>query len=103
MWKLWEIWSHSDWPYERVDTYPMKERELRANKCFLLAKTDEAKIMSNSYPSDMHGLYYMFFSYNENRRVMDIGYPKYISEDFPGLNTTINAAIHKEGKLVFFV
>ncbi|KAM7413464.1 hypothetical protein PAMA_020722 [Pampus argenteus] len=42
----------------------------------------------------MHDIYW---SYNENRRVMDSGYPKYISEGFPGLNTTINAAIHKEG------
>lgn len=30
---------------------------------------------------------------------MDNGYPKYISDDFPGLNTTINAAIHKEGDI----
>ncbi|KAF7657401.1 hypothetical protein LDENG_00027870 [Lucifuga dentata] len=45
----------------------------------------------------------IYWSYNENRRVMDIGYPKYISEDFPGLNTTINAAIHKEGFIYFFV
>ncbi|XP_042270399.1 uncharacterized protein LOC121898933 [Thunnus maccoyii] len=48
----------------------------------------------------MHDIYW---SYNENRRVMDFGYPKYISEDFPGLNTTINAAVHKEGFIYFFV
>ncbi|KAG8002166.1 Matrix metalloproteinase-20 [Nibea albiflora] len=48
----------------------------------------------------MHDIYW---SYNENRRVMDFGYPKYISEDFPGVNTTINAAIHKEGFIYFFV
>uniref|UniRef100_A0A3Q3FTH7 Matrix metallopeptidase 20b (enamelysin) n=1 Tax=Labrus bergylta TaxID=56723 RepID=A0A3Q3FTH7_9LABR len=48
-------------------------------------------------------LYRAFFSYNENRRVMDFGYPKYISEDFPGVNTTINAAVHKDGFLFFFV
>lgn len=29
---------------------------------------------------------------------MDLGYPKYISEDFPGLNTTINAAFYKDGE-----
>ncbi|CAL8360900.1 unnamed protein product [Merluccius merluccius] len=45
----------------------------------------------------------IYWSYNENRRVMDNGYPKFISEDFPGLNTTINAAIHKEGFIFFFV
>ncbi|XP_076000895.1 matrix metalloproteinase-20 [Genypterus blacodes] len=45
----------------------------------------------------------IYWSYNENRRIMDFGYPKYISEDFPGLNTTINAAIHKEGFIYFFV
>uniref|UniRef100_A0A8C6T5U9 Matrix metallopeptidase 20b (enamelysin) n=1 Tax=Neogobius melanostomus TaxID=47308 RepID=A0A8C6T5U9_9GOBI len=45
----------------------------------------------------MHDIYW---SYNEKRRVMDFGYPKYIYEDFPGLNTTetMNAAFHKEGK-----
>ncbi|KAG7223128.1 hypothetical protein INR49_015887 [Caranx melampygus] len=48
----------------------------------------------------MHDIYW---SYNENRRVMDFGYPKYISEDFPGVNTTINAAFHKEGLIYFFV
>ena len=37
---------------------------------------------------------------------MDVGYPKYISEDFPGLNTTISAALHKDGEsffVLFFV
>uniref|UniRef100_A0A8C2ZJE6 Matrix metallopeptidase 20b (enamelysin) n=1 Tax=Cyclopterus lumpus TaxID=8103 RepID=A0A8C2ZJE6_CYCLU len=48
----------------------------------------------------MHDIYW---SYNENRRVMDFGYPKYISEDFPGVNATINAAVYKEGFIYFFV
>lgn len=50
----------------------------------------------------MHDIYW---SYNENRRVMDFDYPKYIYEDFPGLNTTetINAAFHKEGFIYFFI
>ncbi|KAM8904265.1 matrix metalloproteinase-20 [Spinachia spinachia] len=45
----------------------------------------------------------VYWSYNENRRVMDFGYPKYIGEDFPGINTTIDAAVHKEGFIFFFV
>ncbi|KAJ3591132.1 hypothetical protein NHX12_009079 [Muraenolepis orangiensis] len=47
----------------------------------------------------------LYWSYNENRRIMDNGYPKYISDDFPGLNATIHAAIHKEeeGCIFFFV
>nr|XP_057936493.1 transforming growth factor beta regulator 1 [Doryrhamphus excisus] len=48
----------------------------------------------------MHDIYW---SYNENRKVMDFGYPKYIIEDFPGLNTTINAAVYNEGFIYFFV
>uniref|UniRef100_A0A3P8U4L4 Matrix metallopeptidase 20b (enamelysin) n=1 Tax=Amphiprion percula TaxID=161767 RepID=A0A3P8U4L4_AMPPE len=48
----------------------------------------------------MHDIYW---SYNENRKVMDFGYPKYISERFPGVNATINAAIHKEGFIYFFL
>nr|XP_043887396.1 matrix metalloproteinase-20 [Solea senegalensis] len=48
----------------------------------------------------MHDIYW---SYNENRRVMDFGYPKYISEDFPGVNSTINAALHKDDFIYFFV
>uniref|UniRef100_UPI001A9815B7 stromelysin-1-like n=1 Tax=Gasterosteus aculeatus aculeatus TaxID=481459 RepID=UPI001A9815B7 len=48
----------------------------------------------------MHDIYW---SYNENRRVMDFGFPKYISEDFPGINATINAAVYKEGFIYFFV
>lgn len=56
---------------------------------FCLSYYDKHMILS-------HDLF--IFSYNENRRVMDFGYPKYISEDFPGVNTTINAAFHKEGE-----
>jgi len=48
--------------------------------------------------SDPRCLHRVFSSYNENRRVMDFGYPKSISEDFPGVNTTINAAVYKEGE-----
>lgn len=29
---------------------------------------------------------------------MDFGYPKDISEDFPGINTTINAAFYKKSE-----
>lgn len=43
-----------------------------------------------------------FLSYNENRRVMDIGYPQYISDDFPGVDGNINAAVHKDGKNSLF-
>lgn len=47
----------------------------------------------------------IYWSYNEKRRVMDFGYPKYIYEDFPGLSTTetINAAFHKEDFIYFFI
>ncbi|XP_072248964.1 matrix metalloproteinase-20 [Leuresthes tenuis] len=48
----------------------------------------------------MHDIYW---SYNENRKVMDFGYPKYISEGFPGVNTTIQAAFYKEGFIYFFL
>ncbi|KAM8853366.1 uncharacterized protein mmp20b [Synchiropus picturatus] len=48
----------------------------------------------------MHDIYW---SYNENRRVMDFGYPKYVTEDFPGINATINAAYYKDGFIFFFV
>lgn len=46
-------------------------------------------------------LHCLSLSFNENRRVMDFGYPKYICEDFPGVNTTINAAFHKDGESDF--
>lgn len=29
---------------------------------------------------------------------MDFGFPKYISEDFPGIDSAINAAVHRDGK-----
>ncbi|XP_072309870.1 matrix metalloproteinase-20 [Eucyclogobius newberryi] len=47
----------------------------------------------------------IYWSYNENRRAMDRGCPKYISEGFPGLNMTetINAAFHKESFIYFFI
>lgn len=49
-------------------------------------------------PSRKKQTVWFVFSYNENRRIMDFGYPKYISEGFPGVNATINAAVHKDGK-----
>ncbi|CAG6006263.1 unnamed protein product [Menidia menidia] len=48
----------------------------------------------------MHDIYW---SYNENRKVMDSGYPKYIIERFPGVNSTIDAAFHKENFIYFFL
>ncbi|XP_068173233.1 matrix metalloproteinase-20-like [Antennarius striatus] len=48
----------------------------------------------------MHDVYW---SYNENRRVMDLGYPKNISDDFPGIDAAINAALHRDGFIYFFV
>uniref|UniRef100_A0A8C6KUL9 Matrix metallopeptidase 20b (enamelysin) n=1 Tax=Nothobranchius furzeri TaxID=105023 RepID=A0A8C6KUL9_NOTFU len=44
-----------------------------------------------------------YWSYNENRKIMDFGYPKYISEDFPGINSTINAAFYKNSFIYFFM
>lgn len=49
-------------------------------------------------PSRKKQTVWFVFSYNENRRIMDFGYPKYISDGFPGVNATINAAVHKDGK-----
>ncbi|XP_062328251.1 matrilysin-like [Osmerus eperlanus] len=45
----------------------------------------------------------IYWSYNENRRVMDIGYPQYISDDFPGVDGNISAAVHKDGFIFFFI
>uniref|UniRef100_A0A4W5RAS7 Matrix metallopeptidase 20b (enamelysin) n=1 Tax=Hucho hucho TaxID=62062 RepID=A0A4W5RAS7_9TELE len=42
----------------------------------------------------------LFFIHNIYYRVMDAGYPQYITDDFPGLNTTIDAAVYKDGKLL---
>lgn len=43
-------------------------------------------------------MFCVFFSYNENRKVMDFGYPRSVIEDFPGVNSTINAAFYKGGE-----
>ncbi|MEQ2284221.1 hypothetical protein AMECASPLE_019296, partial [Ameca splendens] len=48
----------------------------------------------------MHDVYW---SFNENRKVMDFGYPRSISEDFPGVNTTIDAAFYEGDFIYFFV
>ncbi|MED6236281.1 hypothetical protein ATANTOWER_006948 [Ataeniobius toweri] len=45
----------------------------------------------------------VYWSYNENRKVMDFGYPRSISEDFPGVNTTIDAAFYEGDFIYFFV
>ncbi|XP_037533693.1 matrilysin-like [Nematolebias whitei] len=46
---------------------------------------------------------HIYWSYNENRKVMDFGFPRSISEDFPGVNATINAAFYKEKFIYFFL
>lgn len=40
----------------------------------------------------------VFYSFNENRKVMDFGFPRSIINDFPGVNSTINAAFYKSGE-----
>ncbi|XP_048836147.1 matrix metalloproteinase-20 [Brienomyrus brachyistius] len=45
----------------------------------------------------------MYWSYNENRRAMVDSKPRYISEDFPGINASISAAVYKDGFIHFFV
>lgn len=56
-------------------------------------------LMTNSQSRDSDKyLLCVVFSYSENRKVMDFGYPKYISEDFPGVNATINAAFYKDSE-----
>ncbi|XP_039600454.1 matrix metalloproteinase-20 [Polypterus senegalus] len=45
----------------------------------------------------------MYWSYNETAKSMEMFYPRYITDDFPGLNTTIDAAFEKNGFLHFFV
>lgn len=69
--------------------------ERQANVASQLSKTARCLPVVNF---TKHCLHHFFLSYNENRRVMDFGYPKYISENFPGINSTINAAVYKEGE-----
>lgn len=38
-----------------------------------------------------------YFRYNENRKTMENLSPKYIKDDFPGINMTVNAAVFKDG------
>ncbi|XP_023669575.2 matrix metalloproteinase-20 [Paramormyrops kingsleyae] len=45
----------------------------------------------------------MYWSYNENRRAVVDSKPRYISEDFPGINASISAAVHKDGFIHFFI
>ncbi|KAM9321160.1 uncharacterized protein PAF06_005716 [Gastrophryne carolinensis] len=43
-----------------------------------------------------------YWSYDEERRTMDEGYPKFIAKGFPGMTPKINAAIYYRGFLYFF-
>ncbi|KAJ7995444.1 hypothetical protein DPEC_G00244630 [Dallia pectoralis] len=38
-----------------------------------------------------------YYSFNRKRGVMDARYPRNISDDFPGLNGTIDASVYKDG------
>ncbi|XP_061072572.1 matrix metalloproteinase-20 [Conger conger] len=44
----------------------------------------------------------LYWSYNENLRVLEDFYPRNTSEDFPGVKTPIDAAVYKDGFLHFF-
>ncbi|XP_036417883.1 matrix metalloproteinase-20 [Colossoma macropomum] len=45
----------------------------------------------------------LYWRYNESQKVMEDSYPRSISDDFPGINKTISAAVHKYGFLHFFL
>uniref|UniRef100_A0A3B4DMA8 Peptidase metallopeptidase domain-containing protein n=1 Tax=Pygocentrus nattereri TaxID=42514 RepID=A0A3B4DMA8_PYGNA len=45
----------------------------------------------------------LYWRYNESQKVMEDSYPRNISDDFPGINKTISAAVHKYGFLHFFL
>ena len=38
------------------------------------------------------------YSYNEVRREMDSGYPRLITQDFPGIGSKVDAAFENYGK-----
>lgn len=46
---------------------------------------------------------HLYWRYNEHYKSMNDSSPRNISEDFPGINGPISAAIYKDGSLHFFV
>ncbi|XP_018603954.1 matrix metalloproteinase-20 [Scleropages formosus] len=46
---------------------------------------------------------HLYWSYDEDRRMMEELHPRNISEDFPGLNTSVSAAVHRDGFTHFFI
>ncbi|XP_068121053.1 matrix metalloproteinase-18-like [Hyperolius riggenbachi] len=43
-----------------------------------------------------------YWSYDEERKAMDQGYPKFIAKGFPGMTPNIDAAVYYRGLLYFF-
>ncbi|XP_076833469.1 matrix metalloproteinase-20 [Brachyhypopomus gauderio] len=54
----------------------------------------------------VHTLFFtqhLYWKYNEQQKVMEDSYPRNISDDFPGINKPISAAVYKQGFLHFFL
>ncbi|KAG9265204.1 matrix metalloproteinase-20-like [Astyanax mexicanus] len=54
----------------------------------------------------VHTLFFtqhLYWRYNENQKTMEDSYPRNISEHFPGITKPINAAVHRNGFLHFFL
>ncbi|XP_064413038.1 stromelysin-2-like [Latimeria chalumnae] len=43
-----------------------------------------------------------YWSYNEDRKIMDQGFPRLIEDDFPGIENNVNAVFEMDGFLNFF-
>ncbi|XP_072259178.1 matrix metalloproteinase-18-like [Pyxicephalus adspersus] len=43
-----------------------------------------------------------YWSYDEEKKAMDTGFPKYIAKGFPGMGPNINAAVYKNDLILFF-
>ncbi|KAK1785982.1 hypothetical protein P4O66_017730, partial [Electrophorus voltai] len=54
----------------------------------------------------VHTLFFtqhLYWKYNEHRKAMEDSYPRNISDDFPGINKPISAAVYKHGFLHLFL
>ncbi|MFT7803365.1 matrix metalloproteinase-20-like [Arapaima gigas] len=45
---------------------------------------------------------HLYWSYNEHRRAMEDPHPRYMKADFPGVNSSVSAAVHQDGFIYFF-
>ncbi|OCT96146.1 collagenase 3 [Xenopus laevis] len=85
--------------YDIVEDYPKKLHELGFPKTL---KAIDAAVYNKDTGKTFFFTEDSYWSFDEEARTLDKGFPRLISEDFPGIGEKVDAAYQRNGYLYFF-